>query len=110
MQGTQDMNGGNGNGNGVFDDMTLKDAVKLLLEEIANVRKEILEELGGRMDKLGGRMGKLEGRMDKLDGRMDKLEVEFGSLRMEVHQNQVTFMKGHEALEKRVGMLEEVDQ
>jgi len=99
MADQQQQNDGNGNGSHVFDDMTLGEAMTIVLEEIRNVGREIRGDLGGRIDKVGDRLGKVE-------GSMDKLEKEFGSLRMEVHQNQTTFIKNHEEMEKRVEVLE----
>ena len=93
---TQEPTNGNGNGNGVFDSMTLKDAVKLILQEINDVRRELLKDLGGRMDKLEGEMREMK---KELNGKID-------GLRMEVHQNQTTFIKNHGDLEKRVTLLE----
>ncbi|MEK7137477.1 MAG: hypothetical protein AAB853_04300 [Patescibacteria group bacterium] len=69
---------GNGNGdNGTLPDMTLKQAVKLLLEEIGIVNREIREDLGGRIDRVKVELGE---KIEKLDGKLE-------GLRMEVHQS-----------------------
>ena len=108
MQDDKTQNGGNGNGNGsrVFDDMTLGEFAKILFEEIRDVRKELQEDMGAMELRLAGRMDRLEVRSDEIVGGMDKLETEFKSLRIEVHQNQTTFIKNHEELEKRFDVLE----
>ncbi len=95
---------GNGNGNGdskrVYDEMTRYEVVDLLIREISRVvdgaKEELREDLGGRIDNVENSLG----------NRMDKLETEMGSLHMAVHQNQITFMKNHEDLDKRVEVLE----
>lgn len=101
MSGQRQQNGGNGDdASHVFDDMTMAELAKILLEDNANVERNLSGQMKAMDVRLGGEIG-------KLGGRMDKLENEFGSLRMEVHQNQITFMKSHDVLEKRVEVLEE---
>lgn len=97
MQNQQGTNGGNGNGNGngQLPDLTNREILKILLDEIADVRLELkrdIEALSGRMDKLEAEMQEMK---KELNGKLD-------GLRMEVHQNQIMFMKGHDDLEQRV--------
>lgn len=97
MQDDRTKNFGNGNGNsndgnGALPDMTVKEAVGILLQEIDDVNIGIRQDLGGRVDRL-------EKKLDKLDGKVD-------GLRLEVHQNQTTFITNFDHLEKRVEVLE----
>lgn len=92
-KGTQNGNGDNGNGQ--LPDLTNREILKVLLTEIADVRRELKQDIEA-----------LSRRMDGLEGRMDTLEEKVDTLRMEVHQNQTTFITNFDHLEKRVEVLE----
>ena len=102
-QSNGDGNGDNGDSKQVYDDMPRYELVDLLIKEMGNVvyeaNEKLREDLGGRIDKIGHRIGNLE-------SDMNGLKSEMGVLRMEVHQNQTTFIKNHEGLDKRVEVLE----
>ena len=105
MQDDRTRNGGNGNGaSHAFDDMTVGELAKLLLEDGANNRREILEEVKKGNAALEKKL--TEAFKNELGDTKKGWSKKFDGLRMVVHQNQTTLMKNHEKLEKRVGVLE----
>lgn len=99
-------NGNGDNGNGGLPDLSNREMLKILLDEIADVRRELKEDIQHVDRKLGGRMDGLETEMGSLKTEMGSLRTEMSSLRMEVHQNQITFLKNHEEHGKRLAVLE----
>lgn len=73
------------------------------MQEIVDIRRELKEDILGLDQKL---YRKIEDVDKKLEKRMDALSADFQVLRMEVHQNQATFITNHDALERRVAVLE----
>ncbi len=80
-------------------EMTLSKAVQVLMQEIADVHYE----LSNKMAELKQDIASVDQKFTK---KFDGLSSDFGSLRMEVHMNQATFMKNHDALEKRMVVME----
>jgi len=100
-------NGGNGDdASHVFDDMTVAELAKILLEDHSNMEKNLSQQMNVMDARLSGEIGKLGKEVGSLRSDFGSLRSEFGSLRMEVHQNQSTFIKNHEDLEKRVTVIE----
>ncbi len=64
----------------------------MLMQEIADVRLELKKDIA-HLDQ-------------KLTKRIDTLSSDFQTLRIEVHQNQTTFMHNHNVLDTRVTTLE----
>jgi len=118
MADQKQQNGGNGDdASHVFDDMTVGELAKILLEDHANMEKNLSQQMNEMDARLSGDIGKLEKEVGSLRSdfgslRSDfgSLRSEFGSLRMEVHQNQSTFIKNHEDLERRVTVLDTVSR
>lgn len=79
--------------------LTIKRMLGLLMQEIADVRKELKEEMAEVKQDIR--------HVDqRLGERIDSLASEFRAFRIEVHQNQISFMSNHDHLEKRVTVLE----
>lgn len=73
------------------------------MQEIADVRLELKGDIAGLKMELKGDIANLD---KKLSGRIDSVASQLHTLRLEVHQNQSTFIHNHDALEKRVEVLE----
>lgn len=71
---------------------TTERMLHMIMDEIVDVRNELKEEISDVRNELGG--------------RIDTLAQDVRSLRLEVHQNHLTFMKNHDDFEKRVTTLE----
>ena len=111
MADQKQQNGGNGDdASHVFDDMTVGELAKILLEDHANMEKNLSQQMNEMDARLSGDIGKLEKEVGSLRSDFGSLRSEFGSLRMEVHQNQSTFIKNHEDLERRVTVLDTVSR
>jgi len=80
-------------------DISNRKMLKILMQEIADVRRELKEDISG----LGKRIDSVD---QKLTKRIDTLSSDVQTLRLEVHQNQTAFMKNHDKLERRVAVLE----
>ena len=88
-----------GNDDDGLEYLSNKKMLDILLQEIADVRYELKNDIRN-LDL------KLSKRMDGLDGKIDVLSSEIATLKIEVHQNQTTFIHNHQELEKRVSVLE----
>ncbi|MFH0770153.1 MAG: hypothetical protein V1926_02130 [Candidatus Peregrinibacteria bacterium] len=84
-------------------DLSNKQLLKVLLDEIADVRRELKGDIADLDQKLTKR---IDGVGHGLSKNIDALSSDFQALRIEVHMNQLTFMKNHEELEQRVVVLE----
>ncbi len=83
--------------------------LKLILQEIADVRHELKDDMKQMKTELQNDMRKLDeklsSRINRVEDRMSSMESELRGLRTEVHQNQLMFM-AHDQLERRVTVLE----
>jgi hypothetical protein len=75
----------------------------LVMQELVDVRNELRQEF---KDGMASMKTELKADIAKLDGRVGRLESEVHTLRLEVHQNQTTFMANHASLDRRVTALE----
>ena len=82
--------------NGYFNDLSNREILRILLEEIAGVRLELKDDIAS-LDR------KLSGRIDALD---DKLNRKIDNLAFKVDQNQICFMTNLNDIDKRVTVLE----
>jgi hypothetical protein len=73
--------------------------LKILLQEVADVRLELKQDIASSHTEL-------KQHIVNLDQRMKMLDSKFDVLRLEVHQNQATFIQNHDSLERRVVVLE----
>mgnify|MGYP005665690681 CR=1 FL=1 len=80
-----------------FQDMTNKEMLTILMQEIADVRHELKNDIA-----------KLDARIGSLNTRVESISTEVKGLRTELHQNQSTFINAQEDLDKRVSTLEAV--
>ncbi|MDD5040853.1 MAG: hypothetical protein PHX87_01740 [Candidatus Peribacteraceae bacterium] len=80
-------------------DLSNKQLLKVLLDEIAAVRGELRADISA-LDR------KFTFRFDGLSAEFKTLKSDFQALRIEVHQNQLTLMNNREELEQRVEVLE----
>ncbi len=102
--------------------MTPKRMLSILLQEIADVRLELKEDIAALGGALGSRMGRLEGRMNgiehrmdgiehRMDGiehRMDRFEGRMKGLAGQMNQNHLSFMTYLSDVDGRVKILEQV--
>ncbi|HVW66737.1 MAG TPA: hypothetical protein VHA78_03305 [Candidatus Peribacteraceae bacterium] len=79
--------------------LTNEKMLHILLQEIADVRYELKTDIQN-LDQ------RLSGRIDGLASDVTIIKTDLTSLRLEVHQNHLTFIKNHDDLEKRVTVLE----
>ncbi len=77
---------------GELPELSNRDLLRILMQEIVDTRNELIE----RMDLM-----KMELKKDVV-----KVGSDLHTLRLEVHQNQSTFIGNHTALERRVKVLE----
>ncbi|MBI2635819.1 hypothetical protein HYW84_00635 [Candidatus Peregrinibacteria bacterium] len=80
-------------------DLTNKELLKTLLDEIASVRKELKEDISTLDERLN----------DRIDGvslQLNKFTSELKGLRFQLHQNHTSFITNQEELGKRVSALE----
>jgi hypothetical protein len=73
--------------------MTTKQMFSVVLQEMIDIRREILTEMRGGFQ--------------RLDKKIDSVALELASFRKETRLNQTTFIVNHDLLEKRVKKLEE---
>jgi archaellum component FlaC len=78
--------------NGTFDDLTNRDMLRIILKEIADVSRELKEGF--------------DETYKKLDKKIDALSSDVKGLRLEVHQNQTSFIENLEEIDERVKILE----
>ncbi len=79
----------------------------LVMQELVDVRNELRQEFRDGMANMKAELKADIANVDgKLSKRIDALSSDFHTLRLEVHQNQITFMKNHESLDNRVTVLE----
>lgn len=84
-------------------DLSNRQILSILMQEIADVRLELKSDIAGLRTEL---KGDIFGLRTELKGDIAKVQSELHTLRIEVHQNQSTFIKNHDALEKRVTTVE----
>lgn len=77
---------------GELPELSNRDLLRILMQEIVDTRKELKEDIAN-LD-------------TKLSHRIDAVASDLHTLRREVHQNQSTFIANHTALESRVKVLE----
>ncbi len=75
----------------------------IIMQEISDVHRELRTDILSLRSELKTDIFSLD---QKLSKKIDSLSTEVKGLRFEVHQNQSTFIKNHEDLEKRVAVLE----
>ncbi len=79
----------------------------IVLQELVDVRNELRQEFSDGMTNMNAELkadiAKVDGKLSK---KIDALSSDFHTLRLEVHQNQTTFIKNHESFENRVTVLE----
>ncbi|MEI8230063.1 MAG: hypothetical protein WCG83_02900 [Candidatus Peregrinibacteria bacterium] len=78
---------------------TIQKAVKVITQEIVDVRRELKEDIYSLEQKLTHKI-------DSLASDVSTLKSTVSTLRLEVHQNHVAFIQNHDELEGRVTMLE----
>ena len=79
--------------------MTNEDVVRILMQEIADVRLELKADIGTLKLELKEDIGILK-------KEVSTVKNDLGVLRIEVHQNHASFMKYQGVLDKRVTRLE----
>lgn len=84
-------------------DLTNRELLRVVMQEIADTHLELRGDIADLRMELKGDIANLD---KKLSGRIDSVASEFHTLRLEVHQNQSTFISNQMALEKRVKAVE----
>lgn len=84
---------------GELPELTNRDLLRILMQEIVDTRKELKEDIANLDTKLSHRI-------DSVESRLHSVSSEIHTLRREVHQNQSTFIANQTALESRVKVLE----
>ncbi|MBI1812731.1 hypothetical protein HY285_03430 [Candidatus Peregrinibacteria bacterium] len=79
-----------------FEDMTNKDLLRVLLQEMADVRYELKQDIAALDQKLTGKIDNID---QKLSGKIDNLTLK-------TDQNQIAFMKNLDDIDARVRVLE----
>lgn len=82
-------------------DMTNKEMLRLLLQEISYVRTELQQEISSVKKELKEDIVNLTKKIDQVDRKVDDLSFK-------VDRNHLTFMKNLDDVDKRVGVLEAV--
>lgn len=77
---------------GELPELSNRDLLRILMQEIVDTRNELIERMN---------LMKMELKKDVV-----KVGSDLHTLRLEVHQNQSTFIANHTALERRVKVLE----
>ncbi|MBU0458105.1 hypothetical protein KJ652_02110 [Patescibacteria group bacterium] len=89
------------NSNGYFSDMSNRDMLRIILQEIADVRRELKGDIGD----LGNKFIKLDAKIDDVENRLGK---RIDALAFKVDKNTVCLMSNFEDHDKRIIKLEEV--
>lgn len=100
-----------------------KKLAKVLLDEIADVRHELKEDIHALDEKVGKidtkvnqldtkvgqldvKVGQLDTKVNQLDTKANTLSTQMHLLRSELHQNHISFIENQTAMDKRVRVLE----
>lgn len=96
--------------NGGLPDLSQKRLLEIIMQEIADNRREILEYVNGKFQDIDRKfdmvMQELRSFREEMIGEIRSFRSEFNSFRNETHQNMATFIYNHDALDKRVTKLE----
>ncbi|MBM3227383.1 hypothetical protein FJZ27_00765 [Candidatus Peribacteria bacterium] len=84
-------------------DLTNREILKELLQEIAAVRTELKEDIASLDTKLSCRMDKMDAKMSSVERRLDQ---RIGNLEVKVDRNFLCFMSNLESIDRRVVVLE----
>lgn len=84
---------------GELSELSNREFLRILMREIVDTRSELKGDIADVDEKLSNRI-------DGLEEKIDTVSSELHTLRLEVHQNHSSFMANHNALEKRVTVLE----
>ena len=87
----------------LFEDMTNREILRVLLEEIALVRGELKGDIASIEERLSGRINGME---KGLNTKMDSLNRKIDNLNLKVDRNHLTFMHNFDEMDKRVLLLE----
>ena len=91
---------------GNLPDLSNREILRIMMQEIADVRKELKEDIGALDLKFDRKIDALSADFKVLKSDFKTLRSDFYTLKLEVHQNQSTFILNHTDLEKRVMVLE----
>ena len=95
---------------GNLPDLSNREILRIMMQEIVDVRNELKEEFSSGLQtldqKLSGKIDALSSDFKTLKSDFKTLRSDFYTLKLEVHQNQSTFIVNHADLEKRVMVLE----
>lgn len=84
-------------------DLSNRDILRIMMQEIADVYADLKKDM---VDIDGGLTQKIDNIASDMQVMKKELKSDIHTLRLEVHQNQTSFMANHTALEKRVTTLE----
>ncbi len=87
---------------GAPPDWSNRKIVKIILDEIADVRRELKEDIHA----LDEKVGKLDTKVNQLDTKVNQLAAEMRHMRSDFHRNQVSFIENQTDMDKRVCVLE----
>ncbi len=91
------------NNNDELPDLSNREILRVVMQEIADTHKELRGDIAELRTELKGDIANLD---KKLSGRIDSVASEVHTLRIEVHQNQSSFIANQMDMEKRVKVLE----
>lgn len=86
--------------------LSSQEMFRMIMQEIADTNHELSGKIDGLKEDITSLDRKLGKRIDGLDEKVNKVASELHTLRLEVHQNQSTFIANQAAMEKRVKVLE----
>lgn len=84
-------------------DLTNRELLRVVMQEIADTHLELRGDIADLRTELKGDIADLR---TELKGDIAQVKSELHTLRLEVHQNQSTFISNQMALEKRVKAVE----
>ncbi|MFH1670727.1 MAG: hypothetical protein ABIA92_04030 [Patescibacteria group bacterium] len=94
--------------NNGFEDMTNREILRIMLQEIADVRRELKEDIEGVRQELKVDIQSLQSDIKTIKSDVKNLQSDVKNLRAEVHQNHTSFIHNQEDMEKRIVSLEAV--
>ena len=85
-----------------FTDLTNKDLLRILMQEIADVRLELKNDIQG----VDQKVDQLAQKVNQLDKKIDQVDKNVRNLTVKVDQNHLSFMTNIEDVSERVSTLE----